>query len=107
MLEYIDNFEYGLSCPLKPTDTALQLPPEAIKQLNTVMKGNHVYISLHWLDKFEVVKFTKDNDLKLTDKVPVERDVEVKGRKNFPMGSCAKVQWNKLTMDEYIAQRGK
>ena len=90
MLEYIDNFEYGIGCSLKPTETELVLPPEAIKQLNTVMKGNHVYI------------FPP-----LTDKVPVERDVEVKGSKNFPMGSCAKVQWNKLTMEEYIAQRGK
>lgn len=107
MLEYIDNFEHSLQCPLQPNESALTLPAEAIKQLNTVIKGNHVYISLHWLDKFEVVKFTKDGDLKLTDKVPVERDVEVKGSKNFPLGSCARVQWTKLTMDEYITQRGK
>lgn len=106
MLEYIDNFEYKLTKPLKSTDTSLQLCSDAIKQLNKVEKGNHVYISLHWLGKFEIVKFTKDKDLKMTDKVPVERDVEVKGSSNFPMGSCVRVQWTKLTLDEYITQRG-
>lgn len=106
MIEFIDNFNYQLASPIKPTDTEITLPAEAIKQLNKVEKGNYVYISLHWLDKFEVVKFTKDEDLKLNAKVKVERDAQNLGSKNFPMGSCVKVQWNKITMDEYIAQRG-
>lgn len=107
MLEYIDNFEFGLLCSLKPTDTEIAIPDSAIKRLNEIMKGNHVYISLHWLDKFEIVKFTKDEDLKFGKPVRVERDIETKGSKNFPMGSCAKIQWTRITMDEYIAQRGK
>lgn len=107
MIDFIDNFNYSLSRPIKPTDNEIELPAEAIRKLNKIKKGDYIYISLHWVDKSEVVKFTKDEDIKLSDKVRVERDVESSGSKNFPIGSCVKVQWNKITMDEYIAQRGR
>lgn len=103
MLAVLDHFSYELQCHIKPTDTELVLNGNAIKRLNEIPVGDHVYLVLSGYDKYEVVKFTRQNDL-TCNKVIVERDVENKGAKNFPRHTCVKHEWVKRVMDEYIAQ---
>lgn len=106
MLDFLDCFKYELKCAIKPDDDTLQINKEAVRRLNELEEGNHVYLLLQWQDKYEHVKFTKTTDLK-SDIITVERDVENKGRKNFPRGACVSMTWTKFTLDEYISQGGK
>lgn len=103
MLNFIDGFKGSLSSHLQSTDDALQLPFKTTQRLNELSEGEHVYLTLRYLDRYEVVKFTKDGDLK-QGKVPVTRDVLGKGRKNFPCGSCVTVEWNSIQLKEFICQ---
>lgn len=103
MLAVVDHFSYELQCPIQPTDTELMLNANAVKRLNEVPVGDHVYLTLSVYDKYEIVKFTKQNEL-TGGKITVERDVERKGAKNFPRHSCVKHEWSKRVMDEYLAQ---
>lgn len=103
MLAILDHFSYELQCPIKPTDTEITLNGNAIKRLNELEIDDHVYLVLSVSDKYEIVKFTKGDDIE-GNKVPVERDVENKGAKNFPRHSCVKHEWTKLVMDEYRAE---
>lgn len=106
MLAVLDHFSYELQCPIKPTDTELTLNGNAIKRLNELSAGDHTYLVLSVSDKYEIVKFTKQNEL-VGNTITVERDVENKGAKNFPRHSCVKHEWVKVVMDEYIAQVGR
>lgn len=103
MLNFIDGFKGSLSSHLQSTDDVLQLPFKPTQRLNELSEGEHVYLTLRYLDRYEVVKFTKDGDLK-QGKVPVTRDVLGKGRKNFPCGSCVTVEWNSIQLKEFICQ---
>lgn len=106
MLDFLDHFNYELECAIRPDDDTLRVSTSAVKRLNELDEGNHVYLSIHWLDKYEQVKFTKSGELK-SNIITVERDVENRGRKNFPRGSCITMSWTKLALDEYISQGGK
>lgn len=103
MLSFIDGFKSTLKTHFQTTDDTLELPFKSVQELNKLAEGDHVYLTLRYLDRYEVVKFTKENDLK-GGKVPVERDVLGKGRKNFPCGSCVVVDWNSVQLREFICQ---
>lgn len=105
MLEFIDGFRTAQQGHLPTTADYLNLPPKAVKQLNDLSDGNHVYLTLRYLDRYEVVKFTKDTELK-GSKVPVERDVLGKGRKNFPCGTCIVTDWNSVQLKEFVCNTG-
>lgn len=62
---------------LKPDDDTLQLDKSAVRRLNELRENDHVYLLLHWQEKYEHVKFTKTTDLK-SDTIKVGRDVENK-----------------------------
>lgn len=103
MLEFIDGFKGSLASHLQTTDDMLTLSQKAIQYLNGLQEGNHVYLTIRYLDRYEVVKFTKDTQIK-GHKVPVIRDVLGKGRKNFPCNSCVSVDWNSVQLKEFICQ---
>lgn len=103
MLSFIDYFKGSLSSHLKTTDDTIVLKFEQARRLNELAEGDHVYLTVRYLDRFEVVKFTKTYELK-GGIVPVERDVLGKGRKNFPAGSCVSVDWNSVQLREFICQ---
>lgn len=103
MLTFLDHFAYELLCSVQPADTKLKISSKAMARLNEMAIGDYIYITLGYNDKYEIVKYVHNN--KLTgNEIVVERDVERKGAKNFPRGSCVKVEWTKRTMDEYNAR---
>lgn len=103
MLSFIDYFKGSLVSNLKTTDGSMAMKFEHARRLNELAEGDHVYLTVRYLDRFEVVKFTKASDIK-NGIVPVERDVLGKGRKNFPAGSCVSVDWNSVQLREFICQ---
>lgn len=103
MLEVIDGFKSSLTTHLQTTDDFLSLPFKAVQRLNELAEGNHIYLTLKYLDRYEVVKFVKENNLK-GGRVPVTRDILGRGRKNFPCSSCVVVDWNTIQLKEFICQ---
>lgn len=103
MLEYLDGFRTSLVTHLNTTDDFIQIPYKMVQRLNDMEDGNYVYLTIRYLDRYEVVKYTKDQNLK-GQKVPVDRDSLGKGRKNFPCGACVAVDWNSLQMKDFICQ---
>ena len=103
MLKFLDGFKGSLLKNLQTTDDTLNVTHTAQNALNELPEGDHVYITLRYLDRYEVVKFVKDTPLK-NGKVPVTRDVLGKGRKNFPAGTCISVDWNSIQLKEFICQ---
>ncbi len=103
MLNFIDQFKTALQTGLSTTDEKILIPFKMAKRLNELEQGDHVYLTIKYLDRYENVKFTKDNDLK-GGEVLVERDVDGKGRKNFPCGACVTIEWGARQMHEYICQ---
>lgn len=104
MLTFLDHFKYHLTCSLRTDDETISIPPDAAKRLNDIAEGDHVYITVNYDCRFEVVKFTKTSKVVKYDEVSIQRDVNNLGRKNFPRGSCIEIEWTKRTMDEYIKQ---
>lgn len=103
MLSFIDYFKGSLTTHFQTTDDVLHMPFKAAQRLNELAEGDHVYLTVRYLDRFEVVKFTKEKDIR-GGVVPVERDVLGKGRKNFPAGSCVSIDWNSIQLKEFICQ---
>lgn len=103
MLEVIDGFKSSLTAHLQTTDDLVSLPFKSVQRLNELAEGNHIYLTLKYLDRYEVVKFVKEANLK-GGKIPVTRDILGKGRKNFPCGSCVVVDWNTIQLKEFICQ---
>ena len=103
MLKFIDGFKGSLLKHFQTTDDTLHITHTAINTLNDLPEGDHVYLTLRYLDRYEVVKFVKDTTLK-NGKVPVVRDVLGKGRRNFPAGACVAVDWNSIQLKEFICQ---
>lgn len=103
MLDFLDNFNYDLLCGIQPTDTILRLGSNAIRRLNTLSEGDHIYLTLVLQDKYEVVKYTHAGKI-IGDSISVERDVGGQGTKNFPRGACVRVEWLKRTVQEYHNQ---
>lgn len=103
MLEFIDNFKSALQTNLSTTDDFITLRTKDIARLNTLKEGNHIYLSVKYLDRYEVLKYTHDTKIK-GNKVPVTRDVLGKGRKNFPCSSCVLADWNSVQLNEFICQ---
>lgn len=103
MLEVIDGLKSSLTAHVQTTSDTLPLPPKTVQKLNELSEGNHIYLTLKYLDRYEVVKFTKDGAVK-QGKVPVVRDILGTGRKNFPCGSCVVVDWNSIQLKEFICQ---
>lgn len=101
MLEYLDGFKTKLVGNLQTTSDIITLPMAWAKKLDELVEGNHVYLTIKYLDRYEVVKYTKDSKIK-NGMVPVERDVLGKGRKNFPCGSCVLIDWNSVQLKEFI-----
>lgn len=103
MLNFIDGFKSALKTHFQTTDDVIQLPFKSVQELNNLADGDHVYLSIKYLDRYEVVKYIKEGELK-GGKVPVIRDVLGKGRKNFPCGSCVSIDWNSVQLKEFICQ---
>lgn len=104
MLNFIDGFKSRLTTNLRTTGDTIKLPPKAVQQLNALAENDHVYLTVRYLDRYEVVKFTKgETDIK-GDEVPVERDILEKGRKNFPCEACVTIDWNSVQLKEFICQ---
>lgn len=101
MLEILDGFKSRLAGNLQTTSDIITLPHSHAEKLNKMVEGNHIYLTIKYLDRYEVVKFTKDAAIK-AGRVPVERDVLGDGRKNFPCGSCVVVDWNSVQLKEFI-----
>lgn len=101
MLNMLDNFSYKLECHISPDDDTLVLGKHAIARLNELDEGDYVYLTLAWGHKHELVKYR--HNTKLTGiTIQVERDVESRGAKNFPRGSCVKMKWTKRMLKEFI-----
>lgn len=103
MLEFLYEFRTSLMEHTKTTSDAIKLPLKMIKRLEHMKEGNHIYLTLKYLDRYEVVKYTHQGQLR-NGFVPVERDILGSGRKNFPCGSCVVADWNPIQLNEFICQ---
>lgn len=103
MLEFLDSFDTTLDGYLKASDDHIILPLSVVKRLNKMGEGNYVYLTLEHSGRYEILKFTRTDEVKGC-KVPVDRDVDNLGRKNFPLGTCVRVKWNSRQLQEFIAQ---
>lgn len=101
MLEFIDGFKTKVVGHVQTTSDTINLPFAAAKKLNDMVEGNHIYLTIKYLDRHEVVKYTKEGEIK-NGKIAVERDILGKGRKNFPCGSCVVADWNSVQLREFI-----
>lgn len=81
MLEFIDGFKTKVVGHVQTTSDTINLPFAAAKKLNDMVEGNHIYLTIKYLDRYEVVKYTKEGEIK-NGKIAVERDILGKGRKN-------------------------
>ena len=82
----------------KPHQTQLTSPFAAAKKLNDMVEGNHIYLTIKYLDRYEVVKYTKEGEIK-NGKIAVERDILGKGRKKLPMRKlcCCRLELSTIT----------
>lgn len=103
MLKYMDNVKGKVTEHIQTTSIALPVTSNMVKKLETMNDGDHIYLSLRYLDRYEVVKFTKDGPI-IRNRIPVERDILGQGRKNFPCQSCVEADWNSKQMQEFICQ---
>lgn len=104
MLKFIDGFKSSLNTHLSTTDDVIKIYPAQVRELNEQLNdGDHVYLSVQYMDRYEVMKVVKDRTFKGCE-VPVIRDSLNRGRKNFPAGTCVKIDWNSIQMHEYICQ---
>lgn len=103
MLEYIDNLKGSTTIAVQTTADTIDITPALVKRLSVLKDGSHIYLSLKYLDRYEVVKFTKDGEIR-RNKISVERDVLGTGRKNFPARSCIEADWNSVQLKEFLCQ---
>lgn len=103
MLEFLDGFSTKLQSNLSTTQDTITICKNAVDKLNTLSEGNHVYLTIKYLDRYEVVKFIKDQDI-VGNKIHITRDMLSKGRKNFPCGACVVVDFNSIQLTEFIKQ---
>lgn len=103
MLSFIDGFRSSLCENVSTTASTIKLRLSDAARLNKLKDGDHVYLSIRYLDRYEVVKFTKDADIR-NGEVPVTRDMLGTGRKNFPSGTCVQTDWNSIQLKEFIKQ---
>lgn len=103
MLTFLDCFSFELKCPLQPSGDMLCVSEKAVERLNTMAIGDHVYITLRYLHRYEIVRYDHSKPLKGAQ-IPVTRGMNGNTVMNFPRGSCVAIEWTKQTMDEYIAQ---
>lgn len=103
MLEFIDNFKSALQVNISTTDDVIVLRPKDVARLNAMKEGNHIYLTIKYLDRYEIVKYTHDAPIKGC-KVPITRDVLSQGRKNFPCTACVVADWNAVQLREFVCQ---
>lgn len=103
MLKFIDNLRGKVTSNIQTTADVLPIVPSMVKKLETLNDGEHIYLTLRYLDRHEVVKFTKDGPI-TRNQIAVERDVLGNGRKNFPCSSCIEADWNSKQLQEFVCQ---
>lgn len=103
MLKYIDNLRGKVTTNIQTTSDILSVSPSVVKKLEVLNDGEYIYLTLRYLDRHEVVKFTKDGPIK-RNQIAVERDVLGNGRKNFPCSSCIEADWNSRQLQEFVCQ---
>lgn len=103
MLEFIDGLKTSVVGHVQTTDDYIKVSHKVAKRLEKMKDGNHIYLTLKYLDRYEIVKFTKDGPIK-DGKVPVERDILSEGRRNFPCSSCLVAEWSSTQLKEFICQ---
>lgn len=103
MLNFVDGYKATLLANLSTTADKLSLCQRSLNAFRKFKDGDYVYLTLKYLDRVEVVRFTKDGELS-GGLLPVDRDVLQSGRKNFPKGACVTIEWNSIQLHEFICQ---
>lgn len=101
MLNFVDGIRGVVRGNVQTTDTMISVAPPIAKRLNKFAEGDHIYLTITYLDRSETVKFTKDGEIR-NNKIVVERDQLGNGRKNFPCGACIVADWNSIQLKEFV-----
>lgn len=101
MLNFIDGVRGSVRGNVQTTDAAITVSAPITKKLKSMRDGEHIYLTISYLDRSEVVKFTKDGEIR-NNTLRIERDQLGAGRKNFPCGSCIVAEWNSIQLQEFI-----
>lgn len=103
MLRFIDGAKGSIVGNLNTTSDTIKVSAPLVNKLKMLKDGEHIYLTVKYLDRREIVKFTKDGDIR-NNTITVERDQLGLGRKNFPCSACIEADWNSIQMHEYVCQ---
>ena len=106
-LTYVDNLSLKLLRGVRASDVSITVSSMDAVKLNVLPIGDHIYLNLVQGGISEVVKYTH-NALQTAvggqAVLPVTRDVNSTGAKNFAVPVCARAEWTRLQMLEFIRQ---
>lgn len=107
MLAALDGFRSSLRKRLIVSDTTITIPRADAIKLNAVGVGNHTYLTIKDRTRSEIVRYDHTADWDAADPaevaVPVTRNANGLGIKNFAYGSCVMWEINSSYLNDLIA----
>lgn len=108
MLKFIDYLQGVLTDNVTTMTVELPVNPAFVDRLvKNMVNGQHIYLTLHRYDNYEIVKYVHDDNAHTRRTILVQRDAEEKGRLNFPCHTKITADWNSLQMRDFIAEVSK
>lgn len=111
MLNWIEHLIIRAEKPVRPADDTITVARKDAAKLNEVGAGNHIYLTLRlygYPELHEVVRYEHKADIPVTGTPTVEvgivRDINGRGRKAFPMKTCAVSELGTQQLTEFIRQ---
>lgn len=109
MIAILNGFRTSLRVRLVVSDTTIAIPRGDAIKLNAVGIGNYTYLTIRDRNRSEVVRYEHSADWDNADpavvQLPVLRDADGMGPKNFAYGACVLWEVNGSYINDYIRER--
>lgn len=106
-LAILNGFRTSLRLRLIVSDSAISIPRADAIKLNALGIGNYTYLTIKDRTRSEVVRYDHAADWDSSDpavvQVPVTRDADGMGPKNFAYGACVLWEVNGTYINDHIA----